>query len=130
VACPPLHESWQGAIGPGDWFAKTIINKLPEGDTIGLIPCAISGEKIETFMKSGGTKYDWIIIRAKLAQQKGGVIEGILFHQGCSNSGQSDWPNKVNTLVSDIKKDLGLGDFRFLPVNCYIAVIAQVTIRW
>lgn len=22
VACPPLHETYQGAIGPGDWFAK------------------------------------------------------------------------------------------------------------
>jgi hypothetical protein len=114
VACPPLHESWQGAIGPGDWFAKTIINELPDGDTIGLIPCAISGEKIETFMKNGGSKYSWIIERAKLAQQKGGVIEGILFHQGCSNSGQADWPNKVNRLITDIKKDLGLGDIPFI----------------
>jgi hypothetical protein len=114
VAVPPLHEAWQGAIGPGDWFAKTIINELPEKDTIGLIPCAISGEKIETFMKSGGSKYNWIIERAKLAQAKGGVIDGILFHQGCSNNGQADWPNKVNTLITDIKKDLGLGDIPVL----------------
>lgn len=114
VACPPLHEAYQGAIGPGDWFAKTIINELPEGDTIGLIPCAISGEKIETFMKNGGSKYNWILSRARSAQQRGGVIEGILFHQGCSNNGQSDWPGKVSTLVSDLKKDLGLGDVPFL----------------
>jgi|GEM_PF-1724417 len=110
VAVPPLHESWQGAIGPGDWFAKTLINELPENDTIGLIPCAISGEKVETFMKNGGSKYNWILSRAKSAQQRGGVIEGILFHQGESNNGQSDWPNKVNTLIEDLKSDLGLGD--------------------
>ena len=110
VACPPLHSTYQGAIGPGDWFAKTIINKLPKDDTIGLVPCAINGERIETFMKSGGSKYNWIINRAKLAQQKGGVIDGILFHQGCSNSGDPSWPGKVNTLMEDIKKDLGLGD--------------------
>ncbi len=110
VASPPLHEAFQGAIGPGDWFSKTIINKLPENDTIGLIPCAISGEKIETFMKNGGSKYNWILSRAKSAQQRGGVIEGILLHQGESNNGQSDWPNKVSTLISDLKKDLGLGD--------------------
>jgi Domain of unknown function (DUF303)./Dockerin type I repeat. len=114
VACPPLHETYQGAIGPGDWFAKTMIQKVPEGDTIGLIPCAISGEKIETFMKSGGSKYSWIINRAKLAQQKGGVIEGILFHQGESNSGDPAWPGKVKTLVQDLKKDLNLGDIPFL----------------
>lgn len=114
VACPPLHDAWSNAIGPGDYFGKTMIQKVPAGDTIGLVPCAISGEKIETFMKSGGSKYNWIINRAKLAQQKGGIIEGIIFHQGESNNGDSSWPGKVNTLVQDIKKDLGLGDIPFI----------------
>lgn len=114
VACPPLHSTYQGAIGPGDWFAKTIIDKVPQGDTIGLVPCAINGEKIETFLKSGGSKYSWIVNRAKLAQQKGGVIEGILFHQGESNNGDTSWPGKVNTLVEDLKKDLNLGNIPFI----------------
>jgi hypothetical protein len=114
VACPPLHSTYQGAIGPGDWFGKTIIEKVPDGDTIGLIPCAINGEKIETFMKSGGSKYSWIINRAKLAKQKGGVIEGILFHQGESNSGDTSWPGKVKTLVTDLRNDLDLGNVPFI----------------
>jgi len=115
VACPPLHASWLNAIGPGDWFGKTMIQKVPAGDTIGLIPCAISGEKIEIFMKSGGTKYNWIINRARIAQQNGGVIEGIIFHQGESNSGDPNWPGKVKTLVEDLRKDLNLGNVPFLP---------------
>jgi arabinoxylan arabinofuranohydrolase len=114
VACPPLHAAWLDAIGPGDWFGKTVIQNVPAGDTIGLIPCAISGEKIETFMKVGGTKYSWIINRAKLAQQRGGVIEGILFHQGESNSGDTSWPGKVRTLVTDLRNDLNLGNVPFL----------------
>jgi hypothetical protein len=114
VAVPPLHECGVGAIGPGDWFSKTLISSLPLNDTIGLIPCAISGEKIETFMKVGGPKYYWIIDRARLAQQAGGVIEGILFHQGESNNGDPSWPGKVQQLVSDLKADLGLGDVPFL----------------
>jgi len=114
VAVPPLHETWQGAIGPGDWFSKTIINNIPAGDTIGLIPCAISGEKIETFMKSGGSKYSWIISRSQLAQQAGGVIDGIIFHQGESNNGDSSWPGKVNTLVTDLRTDLKLGNVPFI----------------
>jgi hypothetical protein len=114
VACPPLHETYQGAIGPGDWFAKTLIQRYPAGDTIGLIPCAISGERIETFMKAGGSKYSWIINRAKLAQQRGGIIEGILFHQGESNNGDTSWPGKVKQLVQDLKADLGLGNVPFL----------------
>ncbi len=114
VAVPPLHECYQGAIGPGDWFAKTIIDRYPATDTIRLVSCAINGEKIETFMKSGGSKYSWIINRAKMAQQAGATIDGILFCQGESNNGQTDWPNKVKQLVSDIKADLGLGNIPFL----------------
>ena len=65
-------------------------------------------------MKSGGTKYTWIIQRAKLAQQEGGVIEGMLFHQGESNNGDPMWPTKVNTLVRDLRTDLALGNVPFL----------------
>lgn len=114
TAAPPLHNCWTDAIGPGDYFAKTLLPILPAGDTIGLVPCAISGEKIETFLKVGGTKYDWIIQRARLAQQAGGIIEGLLFHQGESNNTDSTWPGKVNTLVTDLRTDLGLGNVPFL----------------
>ncbi len=114
TAAPPLHECWNGAVGPGDHFAKTLLPTLPPEDTIGLVPCAISGERIETFLKVGGTRYDWIVDRARLAQEAGGVIEGILFHQGESNNGDSGWPGKVNTLVTDLRNDLDLGNVPFL----------------
>ncbi|KYF54584.1 dockerin-like protein [Sorangium cellulosum] len=114
IAAPPLHECWNGAIGPGDYFAKTILDRYPAQDSIGLVPSALSGEKVETFMKAGGSKYDWILSRAKAAQEAGGVIEGILFHQGESNCGDPAWPGKVRTLVSDLRADLGLGDVPFL----------------
>jgi hypothetical protein len=113
VAVPPLHNCSEG-LGPGDYFAKTFIDVLPEGHTIGLVPCAINGQEIETFMKEVDRKYDWIIDRAKIAQDAGGVIDGILFHQGESNNGDPAWPGNVNTLVEDLKADLGLGDIPFL----------------
>jgi hypothetical protein len=114
TAVPPLHECGVGAIGPGDYFAKTLLSLIPAGDTIGLVPCAISGEKIETFLKSGGAKYGWIVERAKQAQQASGKIEGFLFHQGESNCGDGAWPGKVKTLVTDLRTDLGLGEVPFL----------------
>jgi hypothetical protein len=114
AAVPPLHECWNGALGPGDYFGKTLVDVVAQADTIGLVPCAISGEKIETFLKVGGTKYDWIVARARLAQQAGGIIEGILFHQGESNCGDPAWPGKVNTLVQDLRADLKLGSAPFL----------------
>jgi hypothetical protein len=114
VAVPPLHECGPGALGPGDWFSKTIIDLLPANDKIGLLPCAFSGEKIETMVKSGGSHYPRILARAKLGQQAGGVIEGMLFHQGESNCGDSTWPAKVKQMATDLKGDLGLGDVPFL----------------
>jgi len=113
VAVPPLHECWNSALGPGDYFSKTLIDKLPANDTIGLVPCAFSGKAVEDFSK-GTTNYTWIVSRGKNAQQLGGKIEGMLFHQGESNSGQSTWPAKVQQLVKDLKTDLSLGDIPFL----------------
>lgn len=114
IAAPPLHECWTGAVGPGDWFAKTLLDVIPEGETIGLVPCAISGAGIDRFLKEGGDRYDWIVQRAKRAQDAGGVIEGILFHQGETNNTQTTWPGKVSTMLQDLKADLGLGDIPFL----------------
>jgi hypothetical protein len=114
TAAPSLHECWSGAIGPGDYFAKTLIDEYPVEDSIGLVPAAISGEKIETFMKVGGAKYNWVVSRAKAAQNAGGVIEGILFHQGESNCGDSAWPGKVKTLVTDLRAELGIGNVPFV----------------
>jgi len=114
IAAPPLHECWNDGLGPADYFAKTLVDVIPAGDTIGLVPCAISGERIETFLKVGGARYDYIVQRARRAQERGGIIEGILFHQGESNSGDPSWPAKVNTLVTDLRTDLGLGPVPFL----------------
>ena len=114
TANPPLHECWVGAIGPGDYFSKSLIDSLPSGDTILLVPLAVSGSKIEPFLKNGGEKWPWIMERAKLAQRAGGIIHGLLFHQGESNSGDPTWPGKVQTFVHDLRQDLELGDVPFL----------------
>jgi len=113
IAEPPLHECFAGALGPADYFAKTLIQKLPAGDTIGLVPCALSGQAVEVFSK-GGEKYDWVLQRAKNAKDMGGIIQGMLFHQGESNCGNPQWPMRVKKLVDDLKADLGLGDIPFL----------------
>jgi hypothetical protein len=113
TAVPPLHECSPGAVGPGDWFSKTLIEKFPAGDTILLVPCALSGQKIEVFSK-GTDKYTWMVNRVKNAQQKGGTVEGLLFHQGESNCADSAWPGKVKQLVTDLRTDLSLGNVPFL----------------
>jgi hypothetical protein len=60
-----------------------------------------------------GGAYEWVVERARLAQRSG-VIKGILFHQGESDSGQSAWVGKVRGMVTDLRTDLGLGNVPFL----------------
>jgi alpha-L-fucosidase 2 len=43
----------------------------------------------------------------KLAQ-KDGVIKGILLHQGESNTGDKEWPNKVKGIYDNLLQDLNL----------------------
>lgn len=54
-----------------------------------------------------GTPYQRLVEMGKLAQ-KDGVIKGILLHQGESNSGDKEWPNKVKAIYNNLLKDLGL----------------------
>ncbi len=130
AASPPLH-SCGGGVGPGDYFAKTLLESLPEDHTIGLVPCGVNGAPIDLFLKDvprnshylppddhWETGYEWIITRAQEAQ-KTGTIAGILFHQGESNNGQPDWVGKVQGFVSDLRSDLGLGDVPFLAGEMY-----------
>ena len=130
TAYPPLHQCDAG-VGPGDYFAKTLIESLPEGYTIGLVPFGVNGAPIDVFRKNvprpgwelppdnhWATGYEWIMSRAEEAQ-KAGVIRGILFHQGESDSEQEAWVDKVAGLVSDLRTDLGIGEVPFLAGELY-----------
>lgn len=130
TAAPPLH-SCGGGVGPGDYFAKTLLESLPDDYTIGLVPCGVNGAPIDLFLKDvprnshylppddhWETGYEWIVTRAQEAQ-KVGTIAGILFHQGESNNGQPDWVGKVQGFVSDLRTDLSLGEVPFLAGEMY-----------
>ncbi len=99
---------------------------MPSSVTIGLVPAAISGIAIEFYQKSaplgrnntdfpaefnGG--YAWLLDMAKKAQEVG-VIKGIIFHQGETNTSDPQWKFKVKEIVTDLRSDLGIGDVPFL----------------
>ena len=128
--CPIVSP--MGKLGPTDYFGRTMVQELPD-KKIGVIAVAMGGSPIEMFDKDlyaekikekegdgstpwwatlanwyyGGNPYGRIIEMAKKAQQEG-VIKGILLHQGCSNCGQADWPDKVKKIYKDMLRDLGL----------------------
>jgi hypothetical protein len=126
TAVPPLSRCNTG-ITPADYFGRTLIANLPDSITVGVINVAVGGCKIELFNKDGFQSYvesspDWLknmvkeydgnpyarlIEMAKIAQETG-VIKGILLHQGESNTGDQEWPNKVKGVYDNILNDLGL----------------------
>jgi hypothetical protein len=126
-ASPPLHGCDFG-VGPGDYFGKVLAEAYPEA-TIGLVPCAIPGVDIDYFRKGVVSRrraefaippdnraagaYEWVIGRARLAQQAG-VVRGILFHQGESDAGDPDWPGKVEGIIDSLRLELGIGPVPFV----------------
>lgn len=132
TAAPPLH-SCNAGVGPSDYFARTVAAANPD-KTIGIVPCGIAGVDIAFFQKGvtstrrgefqippdnhWGGAYEWMMTRAVLAQQVG-VIKGIIFHQGESDTGQSAWVGKVKGIVENLRADLNLGNVPFLAGELY-----------
>jgi len=132
TATPPLVRCGTG-LGISYYFGRTMVEQLPSGIKIGIVPVAISGCDIGLFDKVnyasyvasapswmkdiinsyGGNPYARLVEVAKLAQKEG-VIKGITFHQGETNTNNPEWKNKVAEVVKNLKKDLQLGDVPFL----------------
>ena len=126
TAVPPLCRPGTG-LTPVDYFGRTLVEKLPENISVGVINVAVGGAKIELFMQEYKDAYiasekDWfraycaqydndplgrLIDMAKIAQ-KSGTIKGILLHQGETNNGASDWCDKVAEIYKRICYYLGL----------------------
>ena len=125
-AVPPLAARGSG-ICMVDYFGRTMVANTPEGIRIGVIKVSVPGCKIELFEKDtfqtyldserdwmknlarnyGNNPYQYLVDMAKVAQ-KDGVIRGILLHQGESNPGDLEWPNKVKGIYDNLIEDLDL----------------------
>jgi Carbohydrate esterase, sialic acid-specific acetylesterase len=129
TAKPPLCRC-DTRLSPADYFGRTMIQAMPENQSLGLVHVAVAGSKIEIFDKEkhktyldssakerpwmiemaasyGGNPYERLIEMAKIAQ-KSGVIKGILLHQGESNTGDKTWPSQVKKLYDTILEDLNI----------------------
>jgi hypothetical protein len=125
-AVPPLCRETTG-LCPADYFGRTLVANLPEKIRVGVVNVSVAGCKIELFEKDtyktyastvqswmtsiikgyGDNPYQYLVDMGKQAQ-KDGVIKGILLHQGESNSGDKQWPNKVKGIYDNLIKDLNL----------------------
>src|SRR5450759_2845908 len=125
-AVPPLCRPGTG-LCPADYFGRPLASNIPPNIKVGIVNVAVAGCKIELFEKTNyesyastaapwmktiiktydGNPYQHLVDMAKLAQ-KDGVIKGILLHQGESNSGDKEWPNKVKGIYENLLQDLNL----------------------
>lgn len=122
-AIEPLHfDKPVAGVGPGFAFGKALAEAAPL-ERIGLIPCAQGGSPIETwkpgasFKATASKPYDDALRRARLAIEKGGVLKGILWHQGESDSNARDAPRyaaALKELVHRLRKDLDAPEVPFL----------------
>lgn len=127
AAIPPLCQCNTG-LSPVDYFGKTMVAKLPNNITVGVINVAVGGSDIRLFDKDLYKNYvstypeEWyqskiraydgnprkrLIDLAKQAQ-KVGVIKGILLHQGEANTGNQNWPSYVKKIYNEMLADLSL----------------------
>ena len=125
-AIPPLANK-HGGLGPTDYFGRTLVEKLDPQIKVGVVVVAIAGCSIVAFDSPldqgymstqagwfkdivkdyGDDPYQRLVEMAKKAKEDG-VIKGIIFHQGETDEGDSDWPNKVKKVYDRLVKDIGL----------------------
>jgi hypothetical protein len=125
-AIPPLANK-HGGLGPTDYFGRTLVEKLDPQIRVGVVVVAIAGCSIVAFDSPmdqgylndqagwfkdivkdyGGDPYKRLVDMAKKAKEDG-VIKGIIFHQGETDEGDSDWPNKVKKVYDRLVTDIGL----------------------
>lgn len=125
-AVPPLCRSSTG-LCPADYFGRTMLTRLPERVSLGVVNVSVAGCRIELFDREasqayaatapawmtsiialyGGSPYQRLVDMARVAQRTG-VIRGILLHQGESNTKDSEWPAKVAKIYRALLADLNL----------------------
>ncbi len=125
-AIPPMFKCYEG-LSVADWFGRDMADSMPDV-TIGIVPVAQGGTSIRLFDPDDYQNYvstaaDWLqngvngayggnalgrlIEVAKKAQEKG-VIKGIIFHQGETDPGMSNWEEIVKKSYEYILSQLGL----------------------
>jgi len=117
-ATPPLNKFstirkglGMQKLNPGYGFARTMLAADP-AIQIGLVVNAKGGSSI-TQWERDDPFYKEAVRRTKIAA-KTGTLAGILWHQGESDAGDSEYLAKLKTLVTNLREDLGEPNLPFI----------------
>lgn len=98
-------------VSPGNVFARYYAQLHPNSQ-IGYVQTAVGGKSLRE-LSPGGELYANALKRAKAAMESGELI-AILWHQGESDSGNTNYPEQLNTFVTQLRKDLGAENVPFI----------------
>ena len=116
IARDPLHfdKPKVAGVGPGLAFGQKMLTYEKDKDVkIGLIPCAVGGTSIDQWQDS---LYDESVGRLRIALQYG-VIKGIIWHQGESDSSEEKaevYIDKLQKLIARYRDETGNDDLPFV----------------
>jgi Carbohydrate esterase, sialic acid-specific acetylesterase len=121
-ATDPMHFDKPAAgVGLGKTFG-TLMAEADPSTTIGLIPCAVGGSPIDTWLPgvfypaTKGYPWDDTMKRAAIAM-KAGTLKGILWHQGESDSQPKlaeTYEAKLHNLITRLRKELAAPEVPFI----------------
>ena len=124
-AADPIHfDKPVAAVGPGLTFGKVMADHDPS-IRVGLIPCAAGGSPVSVWNNRGhweqtnSRPYVDAMGRAGIAM-KHGVLKGILWHQGESDSNENDaelYEDRLVMLINTLRAELGVPDAPFIAAT-------------
>lgn len=94
-------------------FAKRYSDE--KGVTVGIIPCADGGTSMDQW-QVGGLLFDHAVYQCRLASRTSNIV-AVLWHQGesdCSVERYTTYEGKLCTMISELKRQAGLGDIPVL----------------
>lgn len=125
AAKAPYHfDKAVAGVGPIDDFVKLYLKDHPE-DNIGVIPCAVGGSAVSTWLPGNGKhepgkNYSRALARAKIAQANGKFI-AILWHQGETDAAKSSedklkgtYAERVKSVAEGLRRGLGNENIPFI----------------
>jgi hypothetical protein len=124
-AVDPIHfDKPVAGVGPGLTFGKTMADH-DLSIRIGLIPCAAGGSPISVWKhgaywkQTNSEPYDNAVERTRIAMEHG-ILKGILWHQGESDSNENDaqlYGDRLAALINTLRTDLGAPKVPFIAAT-------------
>lgn len=104
----------RSGVGLGASFADTVAKAT--GWTVGLIPCADGGTRIDQWAE-GEILFDHAVMMARLAMRSS-ALSGILWHQGESDCGSDEsslaHKKKFRAMITALRRELGAEELPLL----------------